>query len=211
MYPRIFIIAAAFFLLASTAHADGFYLGIHAGVDLVQSTTPEFNQAYSGRNVEVSFSPGFRTDGVLGYQWGTLRFEGEFVYQHAVVDKLSLDGVTYSARGGIMGIGAMGNIWADIPNETIITPYVGGGAGFLNVEPSQIDVRVGDLTIPFSYRDDDYVFAWQLGAGFAVPVGDRFFFDLGYRFLTTSKLHLKLAKADCITHNIMVGLRYNFF
>ncbi len=211
MYSRILIIAAAFVLLASPAFADGFYLGMHAGVNLVQSTTAEFNQVSSGQTVKASFSPGFRTDGVLGYQWRTLRFEGEFVYQHAVVDRLSLNGVSYSARGGIMSMGAMGNIWADIPNETMCTPYVGGGVGLVNIEPSQIDIRVDGFSIPFTYRDDDYVFAWQLGAGFAVPVGKQFVFDLGYRFLTTSTPHFKLAKAEYLTHNVMVGFRYNFF
>lgn len=68
MYSRILIIAAAFVLLAFPACADGFYLGMHAGVNLVQSTTAECNQTSSGQTVKASFSPGFRTDGVLGYQ-----------------------------------------------------------------------------------------------------------------------------------------------
>lgn len=83
--------------------------------------------------------------------------------------------------------------------------------GLVNIEPSQIDIRVDGFTIPFTYRDDDYVFAWQLGAGFAFPVGKQFVFDLGYRFLTTSTPHFKRAKAECLTHNVMVGFRYNFF
>lgn len=110
-----------------------------------------------------------------------------------------------------MSMGAMGNIWVDIPNETMCTPYVGRGVGLVNIEPSQIDIRVDGFTIPFTYRDDDYVFAWQLGAGFAFPVGKQFVFDLGYRFLTTSTPHFKRAKAEYLTHNVMVGFRYNFF
>lgn len=110
-----------------------------------------------------------------------------------------------------MTIGAMANFWADIPNETMCTPYVGGGMGIANIEPSQIDIRVGGFTIPFTYRDDDYVFAWQLGAGLAVPVGQHFVFDLGYWYMTTSTPHYKLAKAEYIAHNIMLGLRYNLY
>lgn len=59
MYLRVLVIAAALSLLASS---------VHAGVNLVQSSTAEFSHAYSGQTVEASFSPGFRTDGVLDYQ-----------------------------------------------------------------------------------------------------------------------------------------------
>lgn len=99
----------------------------------------------------------------------------------------------YSIGGGAdMGITTvLGNVYLDIPTNTLITPYVGvgGGYGWASVSPGK----------------DDSGFAWSLMAGASVDLSESLALDVGYRFRDVS-----VSGSDPLEHQIMTGLRFKF-
>lgn len=85
----------------------------------------------------------------------------------------------------------LGNLYFDWANDTIFTPYVGGGIGYGFVEGSG------------TAEDDDGV-AYGAAAGVAVGLTDNLDLDLGYRF--------RMIDVDDETqeHQGTVGMRVKF-
>jgi len=180
---------------ASTALADGFYVSGGGGVNFVQDATVT-SYANPLSNVDLDFDPGFRIDVAGGYRWRALRFEAEVVYQQS-------DGNTFN--GDVTGFGGLANIWGDIRTESICSPYVGAGIGFMNVEYNN-----NGWTSPIIGSEDDTQFAWQIGAGLGFGITKELTIDVGYRFLATSDLEFRNGEAEYKTHNVRVGVRYEF-
>lgn len=182
-------------VFATTALADGFYVSGGGGVNFVQDSTVR-SYATPWNSVDVDFDPGFRFDVAAGYRWRALRFEGEAIYQQG-------DGNSF--KGDVTALGGMANIWGDIKTESICSPYVGAGIGFMNVEFNN-----EGWTSPIIGSVDDTQFAWQIGAGLGFGVTKELSIDVGYRFLATSDLEFRGAEAEYKTHNVRVGVRYEF-
>ena len=99
----------------------------------------------------------------------------------------------YSIGGGAdMGItSVLGNLYLDIPTNTLITPYVGAGVGY------------GWATVDGG-EDDDGV-AWALMAGASVDLSESLALDMGYRFRDVS-----VSGDDPYEHQILTGIRFKF-
>ncbi len=82
----------------------------------------------------------------------------------------------------------LGNVYFDIPLETIITPYLGAGLGYGWVESSGND-------------DDGAAFA--LMAGVEVNLTENLSADVGYRYR-------QILSEDVYDHEALVGLRFGF-
>ncbi len=89
---------------------------------------------------------------------------------------IDLDGYAVSNVAAFV----LGNAWYDFDNDTVFTPYVGGGVGIANVTST--------LLIPGGASDSSsaWVPAGQLGAGVTIDLNDKSFLDLGYRFKATA-------------------------
>ena len=85
----------------------------------------------------------------------------------------------------------LGNLYFDIPNETIFTPYVGAGLGWgwVNDAPG----------------GNDNGFAYALMGGAAVDLSDSLALDLGYRFRD-----IGISGPDTMEHQLTAGLRVKF-
>ncbi|MYB89410.1 MAG: porin family protein [Proteobacteria bacterium] len=104
---------------------------------------------YRGKAVS-KYDTGFKLEGVVGYEIGSsLRIELELFYSEADVDKqaysdistvtplgpVSLPGERETpVSGSIKQLGAMVNLWYDIDLGSKWTPYVGVGAGVIEVD-----------------------------------------------------------------------------
>jgi opacity protein-like surface antigen len=185
-------------VFASAARADGFYFGAAGGVIFTQDSTVS-NPEISSNSLVASFDPGYLFDGVAGYRWQILRFEGEFIYQKSDIDSIYSVESAFPRDGDATGIGGMANAWVDLATESIVSVYVGGGIGFMNIKLSNATLSVNDS-----------VFAWQIGAGLGFALTKQLTLDLGYRLLVTSDLEYKSGKAEYVTGNIRAGLRYEF-
>jgi opacity protein-like surface antigen len=99
------------------------------------------------------------------------------------------------------------NGYYDIKTGTVLTPYVGGGIGFLH----------GDLdlqdTQPFSQeiKVDKTVFGYQVAVGTAIAVDKNINLDIGYKFQGAgsdfSKNGISLAY---LSSNFFAGFRFGF-
>lgn len=125
----------------------------------------------------------FAVAGVVGYDFGMIRADVQVDYTRAKIDSLTLRSVNGAAvpasaltgacaylelspctvsgstiRGGnskLRQASALANLWLDVPTGSVVTPYLGGGAG------------IGGYEVD---GEGKARFAWQLGAGLAVSL-----------------------------------------
>ncbi len=155
--------AAADFTPEAVVTASGFYLRGDAGWSWLNTDEDDDSVLVLGGGVGYQFNDNLRTD----------------------------------IRGDWAGVGSddssfttvLGNVYFDIPLETIITPYLGAGLGYGWVE---------------SNGDDDDGAAFALMAGVEVNLTDNLSADVGYRYRQI------LAEDGVNDHQALVGLRYGF-
>ncbi|MFZ5608234.1 MAG: outer membrane protein [Pseudomonadota bacterium] len=134
-----------------------------------------------------------------GYDWGLLRWEGEYAYRNADLP-LPSDRVVFIPFHGFFLVAQdldihafMTNLWLDIPIKGRLGAYGGGGVGLAVVRDSVVD---------------DTVLSYQLGAGLGYALNRRLRADIGYRFFRTQSLD---PIADSlVTHGGTLSLRYSF-
>ena len=107
------------------------------------------------------------------------------------------------------------NAYYDYDTDTIVTPFVGAGIGFTQINANNIvvhspviinDVEINDHTID----DDDTVFAWQILAGLDFSINEKVSFEFCYRLFSTADPNFEYYETDYLSHNIIVGVRYFF-
>ncbi|WP_429886034.1 outer membrane protein [Geoalkalibacter halelectricus] len=215
MKKRIVVatLALALLLPAGPALAQtGFYLGAFGGGQYLEDSSLRSTQG--DRRLVVEFDWGGHAGLALGYRTGTYfskhdnitgRLELEVAARQNNVDMVE-QGEGFRSAGGEMKVSSlMGNTWIDIRTDSIFVPFFGGGLGVARL--------VFDNP---SFRDDsDTRFAYQIGAGVGLPLGERLSFDLGYRYFATldatfTDVEGVRNEMDYATHNITFGLRLNF-
>lgn len=233
--------AAALTMSATAAQAADSYLSLFGGASLLQkpnlkggshthSTTYQFQ---SSQSIDTSFKTGFVVGGNWGVDWGAFRTEIELAFRQ---NQSSSSGrVTTHYKYGLVTTGVhttsstdhvvplnlklrayslMANAWYDFHDLGLpggITPYVGGGIGGANVQLS------GSIDGAKLISTNDFVFAWQVGAGVSVPLTDSLKAFLDYRYFAADGAQLKLTpgfhggdvNADFDAHTILIGLRVN--
>jgi opacity protein-like surface antigen len=106
----------------------------------------------------------------------------------------------------------MANAWYDFHDLDLpggFTPYIGGGVGGAQVKIS------GKLNNINHFEKNQFVFAWQIGAGASVPVTDDLKLFVDYRYFAADGAKLAIEPgfhgshvgADFNSHNVLVGLR----
>ncbi len=189
---------------SSTRFFQGLYLqggiGAHATQDADVS---------SPASVDVDTDADFASHVVLGLELGDtgFRVEVEGAYRPSEVD--SITGDTGSASGDVDTISALLNGFYDIGVSDRIDLFIGGGLGIANVDYDGV-TPVGSSSID----DDDWGFAWQLGAGAAYALNERLKLALDYRYLNVEDLdfptspNIGSVDADYEDHAVFVGLRF---
>jgi opacity protein-like surface antigen len=85
----------------------------------------------------------------------------------------------------------LGNLYFDVPTETMFTPYVGAGVGY----------GWGSV----GHGEDKDGFAYALMGGASVNLSDNLSLDLEYRFRNVIS-----SGANPMEHQFMTGIRYEF-
>ncbi len=108
------------------------------------------------------------------------------------------------------------NLFWDFHNDSIMTPYVGGGLGMaFNYAGYDFTANNGDK---FSGDQRTTNFAWNLGAGVAFNINEHFAIDAGYRFVSLGYNDVSVTSAGNkynvgnrpYENEFMLGLRYGF-
>lgn len=210
MMKKFFSLVICFFVflivpVVSFSASPGPYVSAQVGMGFLMDS--DFSTSAGTGTVE--FDPGFATGIAGGYNFGMFRVEGEIGYQINDIDNISacLGGScgSASASGEVTALSFLANAYFDFANKTPFTPYITAGIGVARLD-------IDDFAIlGYHYGDsDDTVFAYQVGAGVAYAINKNFSIDLKYRFFGTSDPNFDGVDAEANSHNIYLGLRYNF-
>jgi opacity protein-like surface antigen len=204
----------------------GPYVSGFFGVSVPQNTDVTFTQfgtTVDTFNDRVEFEPSVFIGGTGGYDFGFVRLEGELSYKRGELDTVTSTGpnpvpppstttTRYTHVDGSLGaLAMMFNCFFDLHNDTPVTPYFGGGAGFAALHLSDTFSRGTQLY----WSDDDTVFAYQAGAGLEIAINRRLSLDLGYRYFATAQANFNKnwtteTSLKFESHNAAVGFRVKF-
>lgn len=159
----------------------------------------------TGINSSVEIDQGLAGLVGVGYDYGSSwRTEIEGTYRGSDVDKVS--GV--NGTGEVDAYSAMVNLFYDFDFGGGVEPYIGGGLGMSQVSVDSVGPIGGS-----SVDDDDWGYAFQLGAGLAVPLNNRIKLTADYRFLSVQDLSYNTAAGTSVDgdyddHAIFLGVRF---
>lgn len=201
--------------LAAPASANGWYASGSFGLSLTEDH--EFDTGAG--TVETELDSGLVLSGAAGYDYGLIsnnvgvRAEIELSYRDASVDSHSVGGTALPQPGGDLSSTAlMVNALADFNPEGRITPYVGVGLGFAQVQYEGYSIQ----GVPEVLDDEDTVFAYQLIAGVGYALTQGIDLTAEYRFFATEDPEINATLGDVDTEteyrtqNVLVGARVNF-
>ena len=213
-------LALATTALAAPAMArDGsWYVGVEGGPSLVESQTYNVTSttAATAPNTgadSVKYKTGGDVDGIIGYDFGAFRLEGEVGYKRAGVKSLAATGAvpiadatgafsaastapagTYNYAGGNVNVlSFMLNGLLDFGPDDGLQGFVGGGVGVARVKST-----LGLTTNGNFLSDSNSGFAWQALAGIRAPLTSHIDVGLKYRYFNASGLNYVDAVGDTV-------------
>ena len=217
-------------LAAQAQPIQGLYIGGGIGGNYLQGTDIAGSD-FGGTNSSADFHWGWA--GVLSLGWGFgngLRAEIEGSYRQNEVSDISFAGIPgLTEKGNAKSWGAMANVLYDFKLGSSlggVTPYIGGGLGYVWQEYDKVGIRIGDNTLDFN--GDGGAFAYQaiLGAAYPIDQVPGLAITAEYRFLGTVSQSMSgtgrssvagVADAgnlkfdvDNFNHSLLIGLRYAF-
>lgn len=163
-------------------------------------------------NSKVNYDVGFAADGAIGYAFNKfLAVDFEFGAVGTRID--SVPGF-FSNDTFVDNVPFLVNFTLSLPiPRTIITPYVGGGAGgSLSVFSTD---GFGNGSDSVFGDDSDFVFAWQAFAGVRVNLNPTMSLSVGYKYFTTEDTSFgdpsfRVKFAGVKTHCVLVSFRCTF-
>jgi outer membrane immunogenic protein len=190
-----FLVAA----MATTALAkDGPYIGVNGGVAIFHDSDIDVSGLGSGT---LSYKTGGAVNVNAGYDFGSVRLEGEFGYKSADIDTISGRGGSASVTDSSVNIKSyMVNGIFDFHNTSACTPFLGAGIGLLDgqfKENGFSDVNVSE-------------FGYQFIAGLGFKAAEHVTLDLSYRYQGSSDFSKEGTSISYGSSNILAGIRYNF-
>lgn len=219
---------------ASAQHVTGLYVGGGAMLNFLQSSDITLEAGLNGSAATtgmgssgtVDFNLGYGGAIAVGYGFGNgLRAELEGSFRYNEVDGMSgFGGGSFGQfRGSQRTYGVMANLLYEFAVSPHFRPYLGAGAGYMWTEWHA--VRGTNSIARIGSDDTDSNFAYQLIAGFAVPLNERWALTLDYRFMQVIDPELdgqaaRVAQptavsrgkfsSDSFNHSILLGVRYSF-
>ena len=188
--------AAALVALPVMAQAQspspGVYIGAEGGVNWLLNFTANTNIA-AFPTVSVTPQTGWAAGGVIGYDFVGPRVELEGIYRQNQTN-VGLPGTALNNRVGQLGI--MANLLYDFMPASVITPYIGAGAGLGLVDSNS---SLGST-----------VFAYQGIVGLGWIVDANFRVNLDGRYYGTSNPSINGAQWTNNNFSIMLGLQLKF-
>ncbi|MGE4013594.1 MAG: outer membrane protein, partial [Alphaproteobacteria bacterium] len=219
---------------AVSAQADGFYLGLFGGANLMFSDTKgNLNTALLPPNTGVSYSfdpttTGAAVGGVIGWSWDWgLRVEGEaawrrnnFNFASASITNPGIPtggiNIGVTVDGSVQTISGMINAYYDF-RVWRLRPYVGVGIG-----AAQSTLHIKSGLIGASVNSDDVTFAFQAMAGVNFPVTPNVMVGFEYRFFgvlgpdwdvsnfTAGLATTTLNNRNIYSHALLLTAKYSF-
>jgi OOP family OmpA-OmpF porin len=189
--------AAALVALPVIAQAQtpspGFYIGAEGGVNWLLNFTAAPNNPALPATINVQPQTGWMAGGVIGYDFVGPRVELEGIYRNNPTN-VGIPGTALNNQVGQLAI--MANLLYDFMPASVITPYVGAGAGIAFVDSNQ---SLGST-----------VFAYQGIVGLAWNADTNFRVSLDGRYYGTSNPSINGSNWTNNNFSIMLGLQLKF-
>jgi opacity protein-like surface antigen len=181
------------------------YVGAQVGMFLPikSSVTGDFPTG-SGT---LTYDPGLVLMATGGYRFPNgLRGEGELNFRRVSTDKLSTGAGSAGVDGDVTCYGFMSNLYYDIPTPTVLTLYLGAGAGVVATRFSQ-----GTSQGAVVWKEGhDVDFAYQAIAGLAIRLSDTTSLDFDYHHYAVPRLHFEPLSVEFRGLNLAAGIRHWF-
>jgi opacity protein-like surface antigen len=167
------------FIPAGNRIGRGWYASAAAGVDILR----DINSTSGGTTAKLRFSPGLVASAGGGFAFGNgFRAEVEVDYLRISFDSLSALGATVPLSGTADAYAGFLNGYYDINTGTILTPYVGAGAGGIHFSSATVSAKVKTRTVTVSTGStNDFAVQGELGIG--IKITDRIWLTPSYRYL----------------------------
>ncbi len=184
------------------------YSGFNEGEAVLK--TVEDEQRLSGEGLGSATFPGYLLSGAAGVDLGPLRFEGEVLYNRAMVDDLSLTGSADGAAS-VSTLAGMANALIELPATEGVTPFFGGGLGYGVPTSGNMTLRNLDL----SSRNEGTML-YQLRAGLDFSLMPESKLSLGYRYLMARDMETgpssrrRIDADKTASHVVEVGFHFAF-
>jgi OOP family OmpA-OmpF porin len=193
---KALLAAAAIVALPVMAQAQspspGVYIGAEGGVNWLLNFTANTNiPAFP--TVSVNPQTGWAAGGVIGYDFVGPRVELEGIYRNNTTN-VGLPGTALNNQVGQLGI--MANLLYDFMPASVITPYIGAGAGLGLVDSN---TSLGST-----------VFAYQGIVGLGWIVDTNFRVNLDGRYYGTSNPTVNGVQWTNNNFSVMLGLQLKF-
>ncbi|NDH62918.1 MAG: P44/Msp2 family outer membrane protein [Alphaproteobacteria bacterium] len=193
--------AAALIALPMAAQAQspapGFYIGAEGGLNWLLNTNVTAVTSTSAGNlntVQVTPQTGWMAGGVIGYDFVGPRVELEGVYRQNTTGINAIGVGGFSSQIGQLGI--LANLLYDFMPASVITPYIGAGAG----------IGFVDGTSSLSST----VFAYQGMVGLAWNADSNIRVSLDGRYYGTSNPTLNSSSWTNNNFSVMLGVQLKF-
>jgi opacity protein-like surface antigen len=194
----MFVLSVVFFSSSVMAFdTSGIYVGVLGGYVMPDSTHSTLNiqgMPISPYSYDMSTRSGYLAGLKVGWQTPftqkILAIELEYNHLYSRFDEVkgfSGAPVSYELDGKINMNAFMVNFLARYPKGTF-HPYAGFGVGYSNVDIDDQVISVGGTPVMTIGGGSEYVFAYQLMAGFDVDVTKNIVVGVGYKFIAPQKL-----------------------
>ncbi|MEO8558252.1 MAG: OmpA family protein [Rhodospirillales bacterium] len=186
-------------LPAVAAEPGGFYVGIGGGINYLEKSDVEGTIGMAAFKVNNAKSHlGFAANAFVGYSFGGPRVELELVYRQN--KSKNVGGLVDDVR--VQSGAAMVNMLFDFFPSSVVSPYLGFGAGAAYVQVNK----------PF--KDGDFVPAGQGIVGANLKLTPNWVVSADYRYFRTIDPHMKSGNVkydfDYTNHTGMLGITYRF-
>jgi opacity protein-like surface antigen len=210
-------------MVASPAFADwqsqDWYVSLGAGISWADDMDTK-NVINPAADEELSYDTGWTVVGAVGdANWRFFRTELEVGYRTVDADQLS-DGTNVFGPFNMDGSADLWNVgvngYYDFQMESVITPYVGLGAGVAHFD---VDVHRSGMPAANKWDGDDWGFYYQGIVGASMDVGEQHQVFVEYRYFGTMGINAESNNGaftpdsnedEFRSHTIMGGIRIAF-
>jgi opacity protein-like surface antigen len=198
------------------------YVSVFGGWSMADELDGEIEYSGYDYDFEADLDNGFTAGVAVGAhinEWlrGEIELSGNWHDAGGELDFTYYQPYGYDVDGDVDALFVLANLWFEIPIDTFFRPYVGGGIGFGRLS---IDVEADYAGYEYDlFDDDDWGFAYQLGAGVAFGMAENIAFDVGYRYKAINNAEFGEdfftgggddVEVDYHSHNIIAGIRIGF-
>lgn len=199
-FASALVLASAF--VSNASARDGFYFGLRGG-----ATNYNFNNKEDSatNKSKLDFGNVWNISGAVGYRYGFVRLEAEYIYRDDVDDKFE-DASNHPLNATMESDSFMANAYLDFMPNYWISPYIHGGIGLTRLDLSYNDISSGGVPDANKIKHSADNFTWTVGGGISLRLNKCVNLDAGYRYMDMGDIN----DANFNAHEVYGGLRYTF-